>query len=61
MGNENQAGQENVNPYADPANPESPETGFKLDRSKAALVVIDPQNDFLSPSGASWSVFGESR
>jgi nicotinamidase-related amidase len=37
-----------------------PETGFRLDRAKAALVVIDPQNDFLSPSGVSWPFFGES-
>ena len=35
--------------YADPAEPALPATGFKLDLSKAALVVIDPQNDFLSP------------
>jgi nicotinamidase-related amidase len=49
-----------ANPYADPANPALPETGFKLDLSKAALVVIDPQNDFLSPQGASWFAFGES-
>jgi hypothetical protein len=24
------------------------------------LVVVDPQNDFLSPAGASWALFGES-
>jgi isochorismate hydrolase len=60
MSNGNQAAQDSVSPYADPANPALPETGFKLDRSKAALVVVDPQNDFLSPSGASWSLFGES-
>ncbi|MFP3617540.1 cysteine hydrolase, partial [Paraburkholderia sp. SIMBA_050] len=53
MSNANQAAQENANPYADPANPALPQTGFKLDPARAALVVIDPQNDFLSPSGAS--------
>jgi nicotinamidase-related amidase len=47
-------------PYDDPADPVLPETGFRLDRSKAALVVIDPQNDFLSPNGVSWPFFGES-
>lgn len=57
MCNKTQAGQKNVNPYADPVNPALPQTGFKLDRSKAALVVIDPQNDFLSPSGASGGGF----
>ncbi|ADG18583.1 isochorismatase hydrolase [Paraburkholderia atlantica] len=49
-----------VSPYADPADPALPKTGFGLDRSKAALVVIDPQNDFLSPGGASWPFFGQS-
>jgi nicotinamidase-related amidase len=37
-----------------------PDVGFVFDRSRAALVVIDPQNDFLSPDGAGWSVFGQS-
>lgn len=60
MSHENQVDEQNSNPYADPANPALPETGFRLDRSKAALVVIDPQNDFLSPTGVSWPVFGES-
>ena len=31
-----------------------------FDKSQAALVVIDPQNDFLSPDGAGWPVFGRS-
>ncbi|MBN3762988.1 cysteine hydrolase [Burkholderia sp. Ac-20365] len=60
MSNGNPAGQENANPYDDPVDPALPPTGFKLDRSRAALVVVDPQNDFLSPSGAAWSVFGAS-
>ncbi|WP_186013424.1 cysteine hydrolase family protein [Burkholderia gladioli] len=47
-------------PYADPSDPALPPTGFQLDRTKAALVVVDPQNDFLSPSGVSWPYFGES-
>lgn len=47
-------------PYADPSDPALPSTGFQLDRTKAALVVVDPQNDFLSPSGVSWPYFGES-
>jgi len=46
--------------YADPRNPALADPGFKLDVQKAALVVIDPQNDFLSPAGASWFAFGES-
>ena len=27
-----------------------PDAGFVFDRPRAALVVIDPQNDFLSPT-----------
>jgi nicotinamidase-related amidase len=60
MSQANEAGQQNVNRYADPADPALPQTGFKLDRAKSALVVIDPQNDFLSPTGVTWSVFGQS-
>lgn len=46
--------------YADPSNPALPASTFKLKKDNAALVVIDPQNDFLSPSGASWDIFGAS-
>jgi nicotinamidase-related amidase len=46
--------------YADPEKGVLPATGFKLNRSRAALVVIDPQIDFLSPNGVSWPFFGES-
>ena len=49
-----------ASPYADPLEPALPDPGMKLDLSRAALVVIDPQIDFLSPEGVSWSVFGES-
>jgi nicotinamidase-related amidase len=31
-----------------------------LGTAETALVVIDPQNDFLSPSGSSWSLVGRS-
>jgi len=46
--------------YADPVSPSLPNTNFKLDLNKAALVVIDPQIDFLSPEGVTWPFFGES-
>lgn len=46
--------------YADPADPALPRGAMKLDRTRAALVVIDPQIDFLSPQGVSWPVFGRS-
>jgi nicotinamidase-related amidase len=45
--------------YADPANPVLPSTGFQLNREAAALVVVDPQNDFLSPKGVTWPFVGE--
>ncbi|MEZ5833410.1 MAG: hypothetical protein R3D05_19735, partial [Dongiaceae bacterium] len=47
-------------PYADPANPALPKGNMKLDPSRAALVVIDPQIDFMSPKGKAWPVVGES-
>jgi nicotinamidase-related amidase len=46
--------------YADPAEPGLPFADMKLDLSRAALVVIDPQIDFLSPDGVAWGVFGKS-
>jgi nicotinamidase-related amidase len=49
-----------TDPYADPVNPGLPKTTMKLDPSRAALVVIDPQIDFMSPKGLAWPVVGES-
>lgn len=50
-----------LNPaYADPANPALPTSTMKLERGRAALLVVDPQIDFLSPDGVSWGVVGES-
>ncbi|MGW9030129.1 cysteine hydrolase [Streptomyces sp. NPDC055722] len=46
--------------YAEPSAPALPDSGFRLDRSRTALVVTDPQIDFLSPAGATWEVFGGS-
>ena len=46
--------------YAEPANPALPSSGFVLDHQHAALVITDPQIDFLSPDGVSWPVFGDS-
>jgi nicotinamidase-related amidase len=36
-----------------------PDPGFKVDEN-TAIVITDPQNDFLSPDGATWGVVGES-
>lgn len=46
--------------YADPDAPALPSPDMQLELSRAALVVIDPQIDFLSPQGVSWGVFGKS-
>ena len=45
--------------YADPTNPALQKGSMKLDPSRAALVVIDPQIDFMSPKGKAWPVVGE--
>ncbi len=37
-----------------------PRPGVDLDFGAYALVVIDPQNDFLSTDGVAWGVVGES-
>ena len=36
-----------------------PDPGFVIDKS-TAIVITDPQNDFLSPDGVTWGVVGES-
>ncbi|TFE53930.1 cysteine hydrolase [Streptomyces sp. ICN441] len=46
--------------YAKPSTPALPLGDVRLDLSRTALVVTDPQIDFLSPAGATWEVFGES-
>src|SRR5262245_25596825 len=47
-------------PYADPTNPALPDPGMTLDLQRVALVVIDPQMSFMSPSSPAWPVLGES-
>jgi len=37
-----------------------PNPGMTIDTERTAIVIIDPQNDFLSPSGVAWGVVGES-
>lgn len=46
--------------YADPDKPMLPPSDMKLDLARTALVVIDPQVDFLSPKGVAWGAVGES-
>ena len=36
-----------------------PDPGFEIVQGRTALVVTDPQNDFLSPDGVTWGVVGK--
>ena len=42
------------------ASAQLPDPGMQIDPARTALVVTDPQNDFLSPEGATWGVVGKS-
>ena len=37
-----------------------PDPGMQVEQGRTALVVTDPQNDFLSPKGVTWGVVGKS-
>lgn len=37
-----------------------PDPGMQVEKGRTALVVTDPQNDFLSPKGVTWGVVGKS-
>ena len=47
-------------PYADPATPALPPSDVTVTLERTALVVTDPQIDFLSPDGVTWGVVGKS-
>ena len=49
-----------MNPYDEPENPGLPPSDMELDLSRTALVVTDPQIDFLSPDGVTWDIVGKS-
>ena len=36
-----------------------PDPGMQIELGRTALVVTDPQNDFLSPKGVTWGVVGK--
>ncbi|MEZ5670203.1 MAG: cysteine hydrolase [Alphaproteobacteria bacterium] len=46
--------------YAEPADPALPSATMELEKGRAALLVVDPQIDFLSPNGVAWGAVGES-
>ena len=37
-----------------------PVPGFEIEPGRTAVVITDPQNDFLHPDGVAWGVCGES-
>ena len=37
-----------------------PDPGMQIEKGRTALVITDPQNDFLSPGGVAWGVVGKS-
>ncbi len=37
-----------------------PDPGVEIVQGRTALVITDPQNDFLSPKGVTWGVVGKS-
>ena len=43
-----------------PAFAQLPDPGMTITQGNTALVITDPQNDFLSPEGVTWGVVGES-
>lgn len=42
-----------------PVNDGLPMPGFTVSRGDTAIVITDPQNDFLSPDGVTWGVVGK--
>lgn len=46
--------------YAEPDNPALPKSNMELITGRSALVIVDPQNDFLVEKGVAWGVVGES-
>ncbi len=45
---------------APPINDGLPMPGFEIAPGSTAIVITDPQNDFLSPDGVTWGVVGQS-
>jgi len=42
------------------ANAQLPDPGVEIVPGRTALLITDPQNDFLSPKGVTWGVVGKS-
>ena len=46
--------------FADTAIAQLPDPGVTIVPGRTALLITDPQNDFLSPDGVTWGVVGKS-
>lgn len=42
------------------ASAQLPDPGLEIEQGRTAILITDPQNDFLSPDGVTWGVVGES-
>jgi nicotinamidase-related amidase len=42
------------------AHAQLPDPGMEIDTARTAVVITDPQNDFLSPEGVTWGLVGAS-
>ncbi|WLF83314.1 cysteine hydrolase [Moraxella sp. ZY210820] len=60
MGIGNTAPKQIKSPYAEPDQYGLERPGMSIDPKRVALVVVDPQNDFLSPNGVMWGVLKDS-
>ncbi len=49
-----------MNIYHEPEDPALPPSTMELNLSRTALLITDPQIDFLSPDGVAWELVGES-
>ncbi len=48
-----------TDPYAEPENPGLPPSNMVLDLPRTAVVITDPQIDFLSEDGVTWGLVGK--
>jgi len=55
-----QADEDPLAKYAEPAEPGLPPSNMVLDLPRTAIVITDPQIDFLSPDGVTWGLVGNS-
>ena len=46
--------------FANIASAQLPDPGVTIVEGRTALLITDPQNDFLSPKGVTWGVVGKS-